>query len=116
MPWLKPTDASSTRRGWRRSGIDGLKGKGSIAIGYDADIALWDPNKTAKISQSGLHHGSDYTPYEGLEVTGWPVRTLLRGRTIALDGAPVAEPTGTYLPRRTSEAFAQAGHGLAPVP
>ena len=57
------------------------------------------------IRQADLNHGCDYTPCEGVEVTGWPVRTLLRGRTVALDGAPAGEPTGTYLPRRTSEAF-----------
>lgn len=79
--------------------------KGSIAIGADADLTLWDPNLTRPIRQANLNHSCDYTPYEGLEVTGWPVRTLLRGRTIAREGAPVGEPAGAYLPRRTSEAF-----------
>ena len=78
----------------------GLKGKGSIAIGYDADIALWDPNKTAKISQSGLHHGSDYTPYEGIEITGWPVATMLRGKFVVRDGQLVgAKGSGRYVTR-----------------
>jgi dihydropyrimidinase len=80
----------------------GLKGKGSIAIGYDADIALWDPNKTAKISQAGLHHGSDYTPYEGLEITGWPVTTMLRGKFVVQDGALVGgKGGGRYVTRST---------------
>jgi dihydropyrimidinase len=80
----------------------GLKGKGSIAIGYDADIALWDPNKKATISQAGLHHGSDYTPYEGLEITGWPVATLLRGRFVVRDGALVGgKGEGRYVTRGT---------------
>ncbi|MGJ4953306.1 dihydropyrimidinase [Bradyrhizobium sp. HKCCYLS20291] len=78
----------------------GLKGKGSIAIGYDADIALWDPNKTAKISQSGLHHGSDYTPYEGIEISGWPVATMLRGKFVVRDGKLVgAKGEGRYVTR-----------------
>ncbi len=78
----------------------GLKNKGSIAIGYDADIALWDPNKTAKISQAGLHHGSDYTPYEGIEITGWPVATLQRGKFVVRDGQLVgAKGNGRYLTR-----------------
>ncbi|HEU0146139.1 MAG TPA: dihydropyrimidinase [Bradyrhizobium sp.] len=78
----------------------GLNGKGSIAIGYDADIALWDLNKTAKISQSGLHHGADYTPYEGLEITGWPVATMLRGRFVVRDGELVgAKGQGRYVTR-----------------
>ena len=80
----------------------GLKGKGSIAIGYDADIALWDLHKTATISQSGLHHGADYTPYEGLEITGWPVATMLRGRFVVRDGALVgAKGDGRYVKRAT---------------
>jgi dihydropyrimidinase len=78
----------------------GLEGKGSIAIGYDADIVLWDLNKKATISQSGLHHGSDYTPYEGLEITGWPVGTMLRGRFVVRDGELVgAKGQGRYVTR-----------------
>ncbi|MCO6362075.1 dihydropyrimidinase [Paracoccus sp. 08] len=80
--------------------------KGSIAIGADADLALWDPTLTRSIRQAQLNHGCDYTPYEGMEITGWPVRTLLRGRTIAQDGVPVGDPTGGHLSRATSEAFA----------
>ncbi|BAM87729.1 D-hydantoinase [Bradyrhizobium oligotrophicum S58] len=78
----------------------GLKNKGSIAIGYDADIALWDPNKTARISQAGLHHGSDYTPYEGIEITGWPVATMLRGKFVVRDGQLLgAKGDGRYVTR-----------------
>jgi dihydropyrimidinase len=77
--------------------------KGTIAVGSDADIAIWDPERRVTISQSLLHHGSDYTPYEGLAVTGWPVRTIVRGRTIVEDGQLV-EPTatGSYLARERS--------------
>lgn len=81
--------------------------KGSIAIGADADLALWDPSLTRPIQQAELNHGCDYTPYEGMEITGWPVRTLLRGRTIVQDGAPVGDPSGGHLSRGTSEAFLQ---------
>jgi dihydropyrimidinase len=84
----------------------GLKGKGSIAIGYDADIALWDPAKTAALSQAGLHHGADYTPYEGLEITGWPIATMLRGRFVVRGGELVgAKGDGRYVTRgRSGEA------------
>jgi dihydropyrimidinase len=61
--------------------------KGTIAVGADADIAIWDPNRRVKISQALLHHGSDYTPYEGLEVTGWPVTTIVHGKVVVRDGA-----------------------------
>ena len=68
--------------------------KGSIAVGADADIALWDADKRVTITQNLMHHGSDYTPYEGLEVTGWPVTTLLRGEVVFDRGVPVARPGG----------------------
>jgi len=56
--------------------------KGSIKIGADADVTIWDPNKIDTIKQSGLHHGSDYTPFEGIEIKGWPIQTWLRGQKI----------------------------------
>ena len=82
----------------------GLSCKGSIAIGYDADIALWDPARKATLSQAGLHHGADYTPYEGIEITGWPVATLLRGRFIVRDGALVGGTSGRYVSRGSAGA------------
>ena len=45
--------------------------------GADADIVLWDPTRKVTISQSLMHHGADYTPWEGYEVTGWPVRVSM---------------------------------------
>jgi dihydropyrimidinase len=77
--------------------------KGAIMVGADADITLWNPTLKRPIRQSDLHHGSDYTPWEGFEVTGWPVRTILRGVTTALDGAPIAQPIGTHLAREAPD-------------
>jgi dihydropyrimidinase len=65
--------------------------KGSIAVGFDADITVWDPNRQETIRQDILHHGSDYTPWEGFAVTGWPVMTIARGRIVAQDGKVVGE-------------------------
>jgi dihydropyrimidinase len=42
--------------------------KGSIAIGADADLAIWDPNREVTITNDQLHHNVDYTPYEGVRV------------------------------------------------
>ncbi|KQP92100.1 dihydropyrimidinase [Methylobacterium sp. Leaf117] len=60
--------------------------KGSIGVGFDADLTLWDPNRRETIRQANLHHGSDYTPWEGFAVTGWPVMTIARGEIVAEDG------------------------------
>jgi len=77
--------------------------KGTIAVGADADIAIWDPDRRVRIGQALLHHGCDYTPYEGLEVTGWPVTTLVRGRAVVRDGALAGgAPAGTYVSRERS--------------
>ena len=74
--------------------------KGTIAIGSDADIALWDPARKVTIGHDLIHDGADYTPYEGMDVTGWPVMTMVRGRVIVDDGALVgAKGLGTYLRR-----------------
>ena len=75
--------------------------KGSIMVGADADITLWDPARRVTLTQDLMQHGSDYTPYEGYEVTGWPVKTLLRGRLAMDEGRIVAAPgTGRFVPRR----------------
>jgi dihydropyrimidinase len=77
--------------------------KGAIAVGFDADIVLWDANRKQVIRQDVLHHGADYTPYEGLAVTGWPVMTILRGKVVAEEGKILGEPgDGSFLRRGLS--------------
>lgn len=56
--------------------------KGSIMIGADADIALWDPKRRVNIQNDKLHHDVDYTPYEGRTVVGWPIMTFSRGKLV----------------------------------
>jgi dihydropyrimidinase len=72
--------------------IAGLRGKGEIAVGNDADIVIFDPERTRTIRASEMHSACDYDPYEGWEVTGWPTRALLRGQTAYVDGEIVAKP------------------------
>ncbi len=66
--------------------------KGTIAVGSDADIAIWDPEKAVTIRNSDLHHNVDYTPYEGRIVTGWPTTVLSRGEIVCSDGTLHARP------------------------
>ncbi|WP_439551265.1 dihydropyrimidinase [Falsiroseomonas sp.] len=74
--------------------------KGAIQPGADADLVLWDPKKKVTITNALMQHAIDYTPYEGLEVTGWPVSTIRRGEVVMRDGKVQAEPgTGRFLPR-----------------
>lgn len=75
--------------------------KGSIAPGFDADLTFWDPNRRETIRQEILHHGADYTPWEGFDVLGWPVMTMSGGRIIVEEGKLVAgENRGKVLQRR----------------
>ena len=60
--------------------------KGSIAIGGDADLAIWDPAREITIANTMLHHNVDYTPYEGMRVRGWPVTTISRGEIVWSNG------------------------------
>ncbi len=77
--------------------------KGTIAVGSDADLALWNPALKRTITNEDLHHGADYTPYEGLEVTGWPETVILRGQVVIDRGKLVAAPgSGSYLRRQRS--------------
>jgi dihydropyrimidinase len=74
--------------------------KGTIAIGSDADIVLWDPNMEHTISAETHHMNTDYNVYEGMKGKGWPVRTLLRGRSLVVgtEGHGL-EGGGTFLRR-----------------
>jgi dihydropyrimidinase len=78
----------------------GLHGKGTIAPGSDADLVLWDPAKQVRLTNALMQQAIDYTPYEGLEVQGWPVATVRRGEVVMQDGrVQAASGSGQFLPR-----------------
>ena len=94
--------------------------KGAIAPGSDADIVLWDATKRVTLTNALMQHAIDYTPYEGMVVTGWPVATFRRGVMVMQGGVVQAEPgTGQYLPRSPYPMVAPRGalaHGFDAAP
>jgi dihydropyrimidinase len=66
--------------------------KGTIAIGSDADVIVFDPNETRTITNDMLLSNNDYSVYEGWEVTGWPIITIRRGEIAYQDGQILATP------------------------
>src|SRR5262249_20628672 len=70
--------------------------KGVILPGSDADLALIDPSLRKGLTREAFH-GSDYRPWEGWEVAGWPVLTVLRGRVIAERGRLAGDARGGRL-------------------
>ena len=64
----------------------GLNNKGSIEVGKDADLVLFDPQERRTITQSELHHTSDFTPYEGMAASGLVRSVLVRGEYVIRDG------------------------------
>jgi len=66
--------------------------KGALAEGADADIVLVDMTKRGTIKAQELHSIGNATPFEDFEFIGMPVRTLVRGRTVASDGQPLGTP------------------------
>jgi dihydropyrimidinase len=84
--------------------------KGSIAIGADADIAVWDPKRQVTFADSMMHDRARYTPYAGRTVTGWPATVMRRGEVIVSEGKLTAKPgSGAWLPRPGGPAAAPLG-------
>jgi len=78
-----------------------LTQKGAIEVGKDADIIIVDVNKKKHITPDVLHDGLDWNLYEGWDITGWPVTTLVRGEVVFDDDKVVGRPGfGKYIPRK----------------
>lgn len=74
--------------------------KGSIAVGADADVVLWNPERTVDVHAGMLHDNVGYTPYEGRQLRGWPEQVFSRGRCVVRDDAlQVARGSGEYIAR-----------------
>jgi allantoinase len=74
--------------------------KGRIAVGSDADLVLVDLKRSRTVDSTALQTRADFTPWDGMELRGWPVYTILRGHVINREGEVGADaPTGRYLRR-----------------
>ena len=74
--------------------IFGLRGKGRIAVGYDADFTIVDMKRRQTITNDWIASKCGWSPFDGATVTGWPVRTVIRGRTVMADGELLGDAQG----------------------
>jgi dihydroorotase len=72
----------------------GMRGKGRIAAGYDADFTIVDLKRAEMITHEQVASRAGWTPYDGKRVTGWPVGTFVRGRRVMWDGEVIGAPHG----------------------
>ena len=84
---------------WNPAQRLGLLNKGDIAIGYDADVVLLDPNQSFVVRAEESESDQGYTPFEGQELTGQVKQTFLRGNLIYDNGQVVGPPLGEYQKR-----------------
>jgi dihydroorotase-like cyclic amidohydrolase len=80
--------------------------KGTIAVGSDADLAIVDLELERVVDARELQGMSDFSPFEGKALRGWPIATIKAGQIVARDGKIVGKPTGRYLPRPASNVAA----------
>lgn len=85
--------------------IFGLKGKGALASGYDADVVIYDPRVETTLRAAALHNLAGYTPYEGWKIQGAVRDVFSRGRQIVREGE--------FLPAPGWGRFVKAGPGIA---
>jgi dihydropyrimidinase len=88
----------------------GLKDKGEIAAGKDADIVVFDPDQKFTVTTDKLHMNVDYTPFEGWEITGMPEKVYARGKKVSQWNGSQMEFTGTagsgrFIKREPFEGF-----------
>ena len=74
--------------------VYGVRGKGRLAVGYDADLTIVDLKRERTIEPSWIASPCGWTPFAGTRVTGWPMATVVRGRTVMQDDEVIGTPTG----------------------
>jgi dihydroorotase-like cyclic amidohydrolase len=66
-----------------------IDASGKYVLPGGIDIAIWDPAIERTIRHADLHDGADYSPYEGIEITGWPITTIVAGKPVVENGVLV---------------------------
>ena len=74
--------------------VFGIAGKGRLAVGYDADLTVVDLKARRTLSHADMASRSGWTPFDGMEVTGWPMATIVRGQVVMRDGEVAAPSLG----------------------
>ncbi|MEY2571215.1 MAG: dihydropyrimidinase, partial [Acidimicrobiaceae bacterium] len=108
LVWEGVTAGRITRADWVRLCAEapartfGLwPAKGSLRVGVDADVVVWDPARVQSLDAKALHMHVDHSPYEGKQVHGWPSLVLSRGQVVADNGRFVGEPAaGRFVERQ----------------
>ncbi len=81
--------------------LAGFPNKGDLVIGYDADLVIFDPEKRLTLSPEVLHENVDWTPYQGIQIQGWPETTISRGSVIVDRGKFFGDAgRGKFIERR----------------
>jgi len=90
--------------------------KGTIEPGADADLAIWDPEKQVTLTASMMKDNAGYTPYEGMNVKGWPATVLSRGRVVVEnDALHAARGSGKFVARGVPAPLAASGKRDGPA-
>jgi dihydroorotase len=74
--------------------IYGLRAKGRLAVGYDADVTLVDLAATRRITNAAMASPCGWTPFDGMQVRGWPIATILRGNIVMREDTLAPSPSG----------------------
>ncbi len=92
----------------RPAALFGIPGKGSLEVGMDADIAVFDPRARTRIRARDLHSKAGWTPFEGWEAI-FPTATFLRGTLVAEEGELEEDRQGQWIPLAETARSGQAG-------
>ncbi len=100
---------TGARQGWLRlqdiarvcaeepARVYGIAGKGALKPGRDGDLVLVDPDIRGALPLHWLHSRAGYSPFEGLDLAGWPIAVVLRGQVVYRAHEPQAPPSGQML-------------------